>query len=360
MVRFNMMNIPEEPSSPRKEETSRPDQESPPEGEEFFSLDDVENLIQRKETEEVQEMPETEEEPRLELGGSSEESPSLDTPAEHLEDDTSFESTFPKKRLLIILGIFSAIVLGAFLVYWLIRPGETDVMPPVAEQKAASEEATAPEERPSQEDLLLQTQLAANKAENLFLLDILQNILNVRVDGAAPTLAVATPGRILLSLSADSRNAIAGFRIRFKEVMPGMQLELESIEPKMVDGENKLLVDFSVPLVTRVAASQGNAGRWITSRELSSLFQQTARQSGVRVGYFRKGAQERQGMLRTVYHYARVTGTPDQILSFLKRLAQPYPSIKFLKVAIGSENLQEIGNGRVTARITCSLLIPSS
>ncbi|NOX36693.1 MAG: hypothetical protein GXO78_04070 [Calditrichaeota bacterium] len=363
MVRFNMMEVPEEGSASRKEEPSRPEQGGAPEGDEFFSLDDMENLIQNQDEPKPGETEVAVEEPPADLEVPeevSEDTSFTDMESVDTGETPSFDSTFPKKRLLVILGIFLAIIFGAFIVYLLIRPGEEEALPPVAEQEPPAAEQPAAPEPPSQENVVLQSRLAANKAENLFILDVLQNLLNVRVEGAGPTLAVATPGRILLSLTADNRDAIANFRIRFKETLPGMQLELESIEPKIVDGENKLLVDFSIPLVTRVAASQSSGGQLITVGEFRSAFNQVARQSGVRVSYFRQGTQEQSGVFRTIYHYASISGTRNQILAFLNRMARQYPSVKFLKVAIGSENLQVIQNGKVTARITCSLFIPAS
>ncbi len=363
MVRFNMMDVPEEGSTSRKEASSRPEQGSTPEGDEFFSLDDMENLIKQPEEEKTAETEMAVEEPPAELetpNEISEETAFSTTESADAEETTSFDSTFPKKRLLAILGIFLAIVFGAFIVYLLIQPGEEEALPPIAEEETPAVEQSATQETPSQENVVLQSRLAANKAENLFILDVLQSLLNVQVEGAGPTLAVATPGRILLSLTADNRDAIANFRIRFKETLPGMQLELESIEPKIVDGENKLLVDFSVPLVARVAASQSNGGQLVTVSEFRSAFNQLARQSGLRVNFFRQGTQEQSGVFRTIYHYASVSGSHNQILTFLNRMAQQYPSVKFLKVAIGSENLQVILNGRVTARITWSLFIPAS
>lgn len=354
MVRLNLMEPPPE-ETPRKKpsEEEVPVPEEPKTDSSDF-LEEMESLSHG--TSEI-EPPPVAEEPPIEPQPAFAASATEESTTSDEESEYTFESTFPKKKLFVVLGIFIGLVVSAILIYLLVISGggEKTASPSQATTKPVTQKTAT---QANQRNLMLQSRYAAIQARNQFYVQTIATIFHLQVRGVDPVLLVSTPDRLTISLKGDSRDQIAQFRIRFKQQMPGVPLELEGSGFYNEGGQQKILVDFSLP----IQANVGGAGASITiprsMAQVQSQFQQFAQNNGLRLTYFKTGKQAREGLFQATNFYAHLSGTKSRLLQFLQQTAQQLPALRFQKIELGTQNFRSGRNVRLMARITGAILLP--
>lgn len=351
MVKVNLLDFPEEkkPSGEKKKDSSEPETTKSKVDLPFFDREEKSADTETKKNPFFEEEPSKRPDSRLERESFK---------SEYDEGPPSFDSSFSRSRMIIILGAIGIILLLLFIFLW-IGPGsdESETRPEIT--LTTPEETGAPETPGNTVPAFVQAQFRQNQAINQSYTNYAQNFLNVSSSSAAYKMLVLTSGYLYMSVLGDSRDAIAEFRRALKSQFPGVQIDIKSIQDKYVNGEKKILADFSVPISP--AASGGSSSAFSPpagSGDSRSIVSSYAQKHNLRILYSQQGEQEREGQFLKTYYYATLNGDQSSILNFLREISQARPDIHFIKVSIYTSNSHTINGGNVNARIEIATYNP--
>jgi len=254
------------------------------------------------------------------------------------EDNAGFESSFPKKRLFLILGIIIALILGGVLLFILLSsPEET---PPTAEtkpQEAVSPNAASsqPQPQPAIDPALLQ-RLAANKSHNETITTLTGSVFATRAGGAAPAFVVTEGNNFIITVRAATVDDAARFRMAFKEKFPNVTIS--SMGKSVNAGGKGGYWDLALPMPGAKPASSGVEGKLLSAAAFQNGVQQLARQNGLRNVKIQKGPQVAEGTFKSQIFYVEVNGKLNNIIAFLNQLTSDFPVARIAKLRMGYPN----------------------
>lgn len=354
MVKFNAMDIPEEQKS------SRDKRSTPSESEKAKSKEDILFFTEQ------------EEKPTVETETKSsffdDEPPKRQPPftpreafkSDYAEEPPGFDSSFPKNRMILILGAIGLALIILFIYLWL-GPGSGDSGDTQdITFTTPSETAPTTTEPSSTLPAYVTTQFAQNQGKNQFYLNYANNLLGVGSSSYGYTLLVTTSDGIYMSVLGDSRDAIAEFRRAIKDQYPGLVMNVTSTQDKYVNGNKKILADFSVPVTTPGAGNTASSSmRSFTPTDVRSLVSSLAQKNNLQTSYFQQGDQEREGQFQKTFYYAIVNGSRSSIVQFLQEMSQTHPEINFIKISMYPYNTGVINGTNLNARIELAYYNPS-
>lgn len=353
MVRLNLLESPHTPrgvKQPPPAPEREPEEEKP---EEFkFTFDSVEGMFGQ---------PKEEGKPEVDLESRPIEEEETSEFLEEKEDaePERFEEIFPRKRLYLILGILGGVVALGILLYVIFQfSGGEQTLPERAQLQKTPE---TPETQQAAAANRVQQYLSNNQQENLYFLSFAQKILGTTSPGTSFSLLIITPGKIYFSAIAESRDDIARLHMKLKDAFPGTSFFIESVQPKLIDGQNFLAADFSVNFGSRQQPARAEQVSGFPEKSISEVrseFNRLASRHKLRVKYFKEGYRTRDQMFNKIYYYTTISGPKNAILNFLTQIAKEYPQISFPKIAIYPFNVASINSQQITARITLVLYNP--
>ncbi|NIU01686.1 MAG: hypothetical protein GWN01_12460 [Nitrosopumilaceae archaeon] len=273
---------------------------------------------------------------------------------EEEEEPISFEGSFSKKKTFWFIGIGIAIVLIALFITLLLGPDTSEETTASRETSTNVRGPSAPTGEQSSVPAFLQNQFAQNQQQNQHYLNLAKNFLSLRVPNAGYSMLVFTSTDLYVSVLANSRNEVAEFRQAVKEYYPRIKMNIESVEPKFVNGQEKLLADFSIPIAQTLSSGSASASQSeaLNSENIQTAFTRLAREHGLNTTYFKKGDKEAGRNMQQNYFYANVIGSNrSSVLSYLSELAAKFPSIKMIKISIYPVTSAIIQTGNIKARI---------
>lgn len=275
------------------------------------------------------------------------------------EEPPGFDSSFPKNRMILILGAVGLALIILFVYLWL-GPGSSNTgdtqditfTTPSKAPPAVEPENTMPG--------YLKSRFAQNQGENQLYLNYANSLLGVSSSNYGYTLLVITSDGIYMSVLGGSRDAIAEFRRSIKDQSPGLVMNVVSTQDKYVNGNKKILADFSVPVTTSGAGNAASLSmRSFTPTDVRSLVSSLAQKYNLRTSYFQQGDQEREGQFQKTYYYATVNGSRSSIVQFLQDISQTHPEISFIKISMYPYNTGVINGENLNARIEIAYYNPS-
>jgi hypothetical protein len=352
MVEVNLMDIPEEqkPSSEKKEDSSESETTKSKVDLPFFPD------RQEKSADTETKSPFFDDEPsrRSESRFAKESFKS-----EYDEEPPGFDSNISRNRMIIILGAIGVVLILLFIFLWL-GPGseESENRPEIT--LTTPGETDSPESAENAVPSIVQTQFRENQSINQSYTNYARNFLNVSSSNTAYKMIVLTSGYLYISVLGDSRDAIAEFRKMLKGQYPGMQINIESIQDKYVNGEKKILADFSVPISP--AGSGGSSSAFSqagSSGDIRSMINSYAQKYDLRIVYSQQGEREREEQFLKTYYYTIVSGNQSSILNFLQEISQTRPEVNFIKISMYTSNSHTIDGGNVNARIELAIYNPA-
>ncbi|GEM_PF-7101256 len=362
MVKINLLDTPEDEPSFRKQKSETPPVETPKSEMDF-------SFLQPEETTPPPEPQIAPAEPATFPRQSTEEDVLFAPPGttdEKTEDTFTYESG-SKKKLFIILGVIVVLLLVAlFVILWMGPEPESPstVTPPVKSggPPGAGQPGTSPTAQTSQNRVspMLQRVYAQNNGENQFYLNYATNLLGISTARAGLSMVVIAPGAIYVSVLADSRDDIARFRQAAKDKLPGMQLQIQNISPRIVQDQQKLMADFFIPLSgSATPKPPGNTVEPLSEGAVLSTLRAQAHSTRLRVVRLKQGQKHRTGVLNIIPCYMTVSGSKSAIIKFLTELTRKYPAIQLTKVSIFPSGTGVIHQGNVKARIEMNVTTPT-
>ncbi len=329
MKKFNLWEDPE--GTPEKK---------PSEFDEEITPDTLDELIQTRETAEETPPPEPigmDAEPAPESTDTTAEDMNLDAP-EPEEEVAGFESSFPKKRVFLILGIVIVLILGGVLLFILLSsPEET---PPTAEatpQESVSPNASETQTPPQPAiDPALLRQLAANKAHNEAITKLTGSVFATRAGGAAPAFVVTEGNNFIITVRAATVDDAARFRMAFKEKFPNVTIS--SMGKSVNAGGKGGYWDLALPMPAAKPASSGVEGKRLSVAAFQNGVQKLARQNGLRNVKIQKGPRVADRSFRSQIFYVEVNGKLNNIIAFLNQLTSDFPAARIAKLRMGYPN----------------------
>ncbi len=357
MLKVNLMNLPDDEDQPKKPEQNIPEVPTVTDRKkmDFSFFDPDEEPVAETITETPASPPE---EPLRQ-----EENPFSVAEEDLSEEEPDYDSAFPKTRLFVFIGIGVVLILGAlFLIYKLYRPGTTEA--PAAGQNierpaSTGENLTTPP--PPAIPPALQSRYRQNMARNTEGLRFTRGFLNSGAKNTDHTLIVYTSDQILTSVLANSRDDIARYRQAVKSRFPNLQLNIETVEDKFVNGRKKLLAGFSIPIKPgRGGSAPVPSASPLTFQEFQSQLRALQKKYGIKTAYRKVGERRRERSLNITYFYTTLTGSRTAIMNFLKEVTQRFPGMKINKLSIYPNGATSLSQGRVNARLEISYFAPQS
>ncbi len=362
MVKINLLDTPEEESSSRKQKAETPPIETPKSEMDF-------SFLQPEETAPPPEAQMSAVEPETFARQTTEEDILFTAPdsGDEKGDDTFTYESSSKKKLFIILGVILVLLLAALFVILWMGPGEEKPPTAMAPSESGVKPATPPSTvaptnntSPSGRSPMLQRVYARNNGENQYYLNYASNLLGISTAQAGLSMVVLAPGAIYVSVLADSRDDIALFRRAVKDKLPGAQLQIQNISPRLIQNEQKLMADFFIPLSGSVPAKPpGDNVELLRGGAVLSALRAQAQSNRLRISQLKQGKKYREGIFNIIPYYMQVSGNKTAIINFLSSLTRKYPAIKFTKVSIFPSTAGVIGQGSVKARIEMIVTIPT-
>lgn len=354
MVKFNAMDIPEEQKSSRDKKSTPSESEKAKNKEDFLFFTEREDKT-TSETETKSSFFD-DEPPKRQKPFSSEET----FKGDYEEVPPGFDSPFPKNRMVLILGAIGLALIILFIYLWL-GPGSSDTGD-TQDITFTTPNETTPTTTEPQNTLpsYVTTQFAQNQGKNQFYLNYANSLLGVGSSNFGYTLLVTTSDGIYMSVLGDSRDAIAQFRRAIKDQYPGVVMNVASTQDKYVNGDKKILADFSVSVTTSGTGNTASSSmRSFTPTDVRSLVSSLAQKYNLRTSYFQQGDQERENQFQKTYYYAIVNGSRSSIVQFLQDISQTHPEINFIKISIYPYNTGVINGENLNARIELAYYNPS-
>jgi hypothetical protein len=355
MVKVNLMDVPErqKPSGEKKQDSSESETTKSKVDLPFF--------------------PDREEKPSADTETKNpffdDESPKRSEPrftdesfkSDYDENPPGFDSNISRNRMIIILGAIGIVLLLLFIFLWLGPGGDGSEDVPDKTLTTPGETGSSEEGTGSTMPDYMQAQFRQNQAMNQSYSSFARNLLNVSSANAAYKMIVLTTGYLYMSVLGDSRNAIAEFRNMLRGQYPGTQINIESIQDKYVNGEKKILADFSFPIASAGSGGSSSALPQTggSSGDTRSLINSYVQKHNLRAPYFQQGGRKREGQFQKTHYYVIVKGNQSSILNFLQEISQTRPEVNFTKISIYTSNSYTIDKRNVNARIELTSYNPA-
>ncbi|RMG67644.1 MAG: hypothetical protein D6715_04285 [Calditrichaeota bacterium] len=273
----------------------------------------------------------------------------------------AFEQTFSKNRLFLIVGIVLGVLLIAFSLYLILLPEEGPLPEEeVAQQSALPGGKAQPGETnpPPTQNVQVQNLLAQNVAESQFYLSTLDKLLRVNTPGIKVSLITLVPGYAYFVVLAPDRDALARLRMELKTKLPHLDFRVVSIESRTIEGQPRVVADFSVTTPQKIKPAGTVSGTVIDPGALPNVFRTLGKKHHLTIRYFKSGFKSQKPSFQKIYFYSEMKGTPEQIRKFLSELTQRYAALRIGKLSLYPTNLSNGENAKVTARLTLVLFVP--
>ncbi len=364
MVRINLLEVPEEERYKLQEGVPASSPRQPREGESPFEEVD---LMFQPGGETAGGTAETKAEPTPSFlkpateAEPAEPSVTKTKPSRPGVEPDAFEQTFSRNRLFLIVGIVLGVLLIAFSLYLILLPEEEPTAGrPVAEKATAGAGQTEAQatEGQSARNLQVQNLMAQNLAESQFYLSTLNKLLAVSTSETKLSLITMVPGYTYFVVVAPDRDALARLRIALKKQLPLLDFRVVSIESRTINGQPRIIADFSVTTPQKMQPASSVSGTTIEPATLPGAFRALGKKHQLNIRYFKPGFKSQHPLFQKIYFYSEMRGTPAQIKAFLSELTARYPALRIGKLSLYPANLAGRPRSTVTARLTLVLFVP--
>ncbi len=252
--------------------------------------------------------------------------------------DSGFESSFPKKRLFIILGVIGVLILGGLLLFILLSTPEEGTPTAAVEKAPPAETAAQPTPAQPAVDPALMKKLAVNKAHNEALTRVAASIFSTRAGAAVPVLAVTEGNNVVVTIKAPTADDAARFRIILKDKNPG--ITIASMGKSVNAGGQGGYWDLAIPISPATPAGGGIQAQPVEPSQFTSGLKQLATQNGLRNLKIQTGPQLSDGAFKNQVFYLAFRGKISGIIAFLNQLSADYPSARIHKIRVGFPNFK--------------------
>jgi hypothetical protein len=266
------------------------------------------------------------------------------------DTDTNFEQSFNSKKLLIILAAILGIILIGFVLYQILGPMGDDATPTIAEAGKGEASSTV-----SKTNSQLSTLFDQNQKDNLAALKATQQLFNLSSATLNYSIIIISPSLIQFAILANSDSDIDAYRSTLKANFPTSQIRMVNKEITSIGDGDKILADFSLNVSNTNAAPPMEETREIDVDNISDSWRTLSKTHKLTTIYFNKGKQVTNNQVKQILFYSTLTGTTENLVSFINEVTNYYPAINFAKISFNPSDKVITPKGKSTARITILL-----
>ena len=165
---------------------------------------------------------------------------------EQIAEEESYITPYatPWKKIITILGIIAVLVVATIFIIFQLREkkGEEQITQVTEKEQIEKEEITTAEATKTPDLIPIYQQ---NVTTNKFISNQLNGLIAKKPESADFVLIVMSPSEIHFTVLTDSRDQIAQTNIDFKKAFPNFGFRVVSIQPRIIDGKERLYADIS-------------------------------------------------------------------------------------------------------------------